>query len=67
MPFFSVGCSFLMPRIMCVDGLVKSMSNKPTVQFFLANVSASVVAMRLFPTPPLPLETAIMRWTGLSR
>jgi len=67
MPLSSIGCSFLMPRIMCVDGLVKSKSNKPTAQFFLASVSARVVAMRLFPTPPLPLETAIMRWIGLSR
>jgi len=60
MPFSSLGCASLAPRIRWVDGLVKSKSKRPTLQFFLAKVNASVVAMRLLPTPPFPLETAII-------
>jgi hypothetical protein len=58
MPFSSFGGTFVAPRIMWVDGLVKSKSNKPTLQPLCAKVNASVVATILFPTPPLPLETA---------
>ncbi len=48
-------------------GLVKSMSSKPVLQPLCVSVSASVVAIRLFPTPPLPLDTAIILRIGLSR
>jgi len=61
MPFSSFGCAFFAPRIMWVDGLVKSKSKSPTLQPFRASVNASVVATRLLPTPPLPDETAIIR------
>src|SRR3990170_2969047 len=60
-PLSSVGCAFFAARMVWVDGLVKSRSNSPTLQPFLASVSASVVAMRLFPTPPFPDETAMIR------
>ena len=60
MPFSSLGCAFLAPSIMWVDGLVKSKSKRPTLRFFLAKVKASVVAMRLLPTPPFPLDMAII-------
>src|SRR5208283_2493619 len=66
-PFSSFGCTFGAPRIMWVDGLVKSKSNKPTLQPLRAKVNASVVATMLFPTPPLPLETAIIRLILLKR
>src|SRR3990172_4680782 len=60
-PLSSVGWAFFAPRIVWVDGLVKSRSNNPTLQPFLASVNASVVAMRLFPTPPFPDDTAMIR------
>src|SRR3990172_11301251 len=60
-PLSSFGCAFLAPRMVWVDGLVKSRSNNPTLHPFLASVSASVVAMRFFPTPPFPDETAMIR------
>jgi hypothetical protein len=66
MPFSSVGFAFLAPRIRWVDGLVKSKSKRPTLRFFLARVKASVVAMRLLPTPPFPLETAIISFIFFS-
>ena len=67
MPFSSFSCVFWAFKIMWVDGLVKSKSNKPTLQPFCARVNASVVATMLFPTPPLPLETAIIRLIRLKR
>jgi hypothetical protein len=52
---------------MWVDGPVKSKSKSPTLQPFLARDNAKVVATMLFPTPPLPLETAIIRLMQLKR
>jgi len=66
MPFSSLGWAFFAPRIMCVDGLVKSKSKSPTLQPLRASVRASVVATRLFPTPPFPLETAMILLIRLS-
>ncbi len=67
MPFSSFGWAFFAPRIMWVDGLVKSRSNKPTFMPFRVSVSASVVATMLLPTPPLPDETAIIRFICFRR
>jgi hypothetical protein len=62
MPLSSVGCTVLgTPKIMWVEGPVKSTSNRPTLQPSLASESANAVATMLLPTPPLPLETAIIR------
>jgi hypothetical protein len=65
-PFSSFGCWLCAPKMMCVVGLVKSRSNKPTLHPLLSSSSPSVVAIRLFPTPPLPLETAIILLIPLS-
>ena len=65
-PFSSFGCAFLAPSIMWVDGLVKSKSKRPILRFFFARVRASVVAMRLLPTPPFPLDMAIIRFIFFS-
>src|SRR3989304_8848772 len=66
MPFSSFGWVSLAFRMMWVDGLVKSKSKSPTLQPFRASVRASVVATRLFPTPPFPLETAMILLIRLS-
>src|SRR3990170_509346 len=67
MPFSSFGWTPLTPMIMWVDGLVKSKSKRPTLLPRRANVKASVVATRLLPTPPFPLETAIILFIRLNR
>ena len=67
MPLSSSGWTFLTPIIRWVEGLVKSKSKSPTLQSRRESVNASEVATRLLPTPPLPLETAIILPIRLNR
>src|SRR3972149_1676440 len=67
MPLSSFGWTFLTPIIRWVEGLVKSKSKSPTLQPRRASVNASVVATRLLPTPPFPLETAMILPIRLNR
>ena len=47
------------PNAFGMDGPVMSASRMPTLRPFVIAATASMVVTKLFPTPPLPLATAI--------
>ena len=66
-PYSSSGKRPSIPRMTWVAGLVKSRSRRPTLCPVSARRRARVEATMLFPTPPFPLETAMIPSTPSRR